>query len=863
MYSGLKDGLEILQLKNNNWVGTGRVRGITEEIRTIVEDTDGTIWLGSVFQGVLNVKITAKTGDGWEAAIRRYGRADGLPDGPVNIFRVSGNIVFTTTQGHRKYSPTDDRFYPDASLSPELADTTLSAAWIDQDRFDQVFVWPAVGPGKSELWIAQKQSDQPVSFNKNRFRPISTFGIIHKTFTDLDSTIWIGCSSGLVRYDPRILQHSTIDHPALIRQISTITVDSLIFHGNAPDLEGKLALPYDYNALRLHFSVPFYENISHNMYQFRLEGFEKNWSNWTFETRKDYTNLSHGVYHFKVRAKNIYGQISDDAQIRFEIFPPWYLSKWAYLVYIILFLTAGYMSQRAMRAHLIRREKKRAELREAEIISEKNKELQDKNEELGQILFRLQEAQNSLIESESRFRSVAESAYDAIITADRTGNILFWNKRAEDIFGYSKKEAMGKSLTILMPERYREAHLSGLERYYHTGEQKIMGQVVNIEAVKKNGEEFPIELTIAAWETHDGKYVTGIVRDITKRKQEEDALKETQAQLYQSEKLSTLGKLSAGIAHELNNPVASAKRSSAQLLKVFINLQRSYLKMSKFDFTDKQITELVDIAQVARDLSENPLQMEASERSDREHEIEQWLDEKNVANAWEIAPSLTSLDYHPDKLVKILIHFPSPQFSSVIQWQCAIFLIYQLLHEIDLGTSRIADITRAFKSYTYMDQAPVQKVDVKEDLENTLIIFKSKMKDRITIKRNYDKNLTKIEAYGSELNQVWTNIIDNAINAMGEKGTLSVRTKLEDSTVIVEIEDDGPGIPKDVQAKIFDPFFTTKKVGMGSGLGLSISQNIIVKKHGGQITFTTKPGKTTFIICLPMTVEVSNADVLG
>jgi signal transduction histidine kinase len=344
------------------------------------------------------------------------------------------------------------------------------------------------------------------------------------------------------------------------------------------------------------------------------------------------------------------------------------------------------------------------------------------------------------------------------------------------------------------------------------------------------------------------------------RKQEEEALRDTQAQLYQSEKLSTLGKLSAGIAHELNNPVASAKRSSVQLQKVFIELQRFYLKMSKYDFTEEQISVLVEIAQVARDLSENPLQMDASKRSDREHEIEQWLNGVSVSNAWEIASPLVSLGYNPKKLAIILKQFPAPQFSSVINWQCAIYTIYSLLSEIALGTSRVADITHAFKSYTYMDQAPVQKVDIEKDLENTLIIFKSKMKDKITIERDYKQDLPKIEAYGSELNQVWTNLIDNAIDAMGERGILSLKTRKDGSCVVIEIEDNGPGIPENIQAKVFDPFFTTKKVGTGSGLGLSISQNIIVKRHSGHISITTRPGKTTFTVRLPLVVNTTSEE---
>jgi PAS domain S-box-containing protein len=506
-----------------------------------------------------------------------------------------------------------------------------------------------------------------------------------------------------------------------------------------------------------------------------------------------------------------------------------------------------------MRSQLVKRELKKAELREAEIISHNNRELQLKNIELEDILSKLQVAQNSLIESESRFRSVAESANDALITADHTGNISFWNQSAEAIFGYSKEEIIGQPLTILMPERYRNAHLKGLERFYKTGEERIMGDVVELEAVNKEGKEFPIELTLANWETHDEKFVTGIVRDMTIRKQKEEALRNTQTQLFQSEKLSTLGKLSAGIAHELNNPAGSAMRSSAQLQKAFFDLQMGNLEIGRLNLADNQINLLSELDQLAKSFSEKPIRIAAHARSDREQEVERWLDNQSVKDSWEISPVLVNLDFNPDKLKSLLEKFPIPQFSTMINWLSASYTIYSLLSEISLGTERIAEIVEAFKSYTYMDQAPIQKVDIQKDLENTLVLFKSKLKSKIKVLREYDEKLPRIEAYGGQLNQVWTNVIDNAIDAMGVKGELGLRTRKEDSWIIVEITDNGPGIPQKIQSKIFDPFFTTKNIGSGTGLGLNLSHNIIVQNHQGQITFSSKPGKTSFVIRLPLT----------
>jgi PAS domain S-box-containing protein len=660
-----------------------------------------------------------------------------------------------------------------------------------------------------------------------------------------------------VRYDPAIKQNLNIEFPAQIRRIASIPSDSTIFRGNGPAISPSLELPYNENSIRFEYSVPFFKEISETKFQYFLDGYDIDWSNLTQEIKKDYTNLADGEYSFKVRAKNIFNRISPVADYTFRIKAPWYWSWWAYAGYIILFAIGLFVIARGMRSHLIKREQKRAELREAEIISKKNRELQQKNEQLEDILSKLQMAQNSLIESESRFRSVAESANDALITADKTGNITFWNKSAETIFGYTQEEVMGKPLTILMPERYRNAHLKGLERFYTTGQEKIMGDVVELEAVKKDGKEFPIELTLANWETHEETFVTGIVRDMTIRKQKEEALRDTQNQLFQSEKLSTLGKLSAGIAHELNNPAGSALRSSSHLHKTFVKLQRGIMEIGRLNLSAKQMASLSDLDQMAKNYAENPIRIDAPLRSDKEHELENWLDSKEIPDAWEIAPALVSLEYNQDKLNSLSLDFPLPAFTTIITWLCASFTIYSLLMEISIGTDRIAEIVKAFKSYTYMDQAPRKKVNIQKDLENALVLFQSRLKSGITILRNYDENLPLIEAYGGQLNQVWTNLIDNAIDAMGKVGELILKTYRDNAYLIVEITDNGRGIPKQFHSKIFDPFFTTKKVGAGAGLGLNLSHNIIVQNHHGEISFTSKPGKTTFVVRLPL--KISNS----
>jgi PAS domain S-box-containing protein len=483
-------------------------------------------------------------------------------------------------------------------------------------------------------------------------------------------------------------------------------------------------------------------------------------------------------------------------------------------------------------------------------------------------------------QAEQKFRSVTESAIDAIISADHTGNIISWNKAATRILGYTEEEVIGRRLELIIPERFHEAHRSGMARFTATGEAHVIGTTVELFACTRSGEEVPIELSLSTWTVRDERYYTGIIRDIGERKRAEEALRQSEQELREKteemkrknevleetlnqlnemhnqliiqEKMASLGKLSAGMAHELNNPASAAQRSAAQLQATFSQLQGIQLRLGQQKLETRQIEHLVELYRLARERARKPAALSALARSDREAALEAWLAAQGVDTTGELVPALVSLGYGEEDLDALKEDFPAQQFFLVIDWLSCMYAIYSLVGEIGLGTSRIVELVKALKTYTYMDQAPVQSVDVREGLDNTLIILHNKLKKGVTVNREYAEDLPVIEAFASELNQVWTNIIDNAIDAMGGEGTLTVRTRQEGPWVVVEIEDDGPGIPQDVQSKIFDPFFTTKGPGQGTGLGLNISRNLIVQKHHGQISVTSKPGRTCFAVRLPI-----------
>ena len=344
-------------------------------------------------------------------------------------------------------------------------------------------------------------------------------------------------------------------------------------------------------------------------------------------------------------------------------------------------------------------------------------------------------------------------------------------------------------------------------------------------------------------------------------------LRSTESLLGQSDKMAQLGTLTAGVAHELNNPAAAVKRGAAQLQEAIRHFGQAYGQVSRVAWDQTQQETLQRLEQQAREAAIRPPEMDALARSDREFELESWLDERSVTEAWNLAPMLVNLNYDATGLTALVEHFSPDQLSAVVHWLEATYTVHSLLAEIGQGAGRISEIVKALKSYAYLDQAPVQAVDIHEGIDNTLIILRHKLKEgkngrSISVRREYAPDLPRIQAYGSELNQVWTNLIDNAADALAEAAStgtesavITIRTRHESDWVIVEIEDNGPGIPKTIQSKVFDPFFTTKPPGKGNGLGLNITYNIVVQKHRGDIKVFSQPGKSCFEIKLPVNFE--------
>ncbi|MGB8773458.1 MAG: ATP-binding protein [Terriglobales bacterium] len=333
-----------------------------------------------------------------------------------------------------------------------------------------------------------------------------------------------------------------------------------------------------------------------------------------------------------------------------------------------------------------------------------------------------------------------------------------------------------------------------------------------------------------------------------------DRIRETTRIEQQRDRLAGLGKLSAGLAHELNNPASAAKRATSQLRDVLKKIKSASLELGRRDLTSAQRAEIEKLETSFTQSNEPP--PDALTISDLEDQVDSLLRSHGQSDLWQLAADLARRNIRPEALESLFAALDAGTARAALVRIAASVEIAGLLNEIESSVARISDLVGAIKEYTYMDQAPVQNVDIVKSLETTLTILNHKLKRGVTVVRDYQRIPLMVNSFGSELNQVWTNLIDNAIDAMGGQGELRVRTYRSDDCVVVEIGDNGPGISPEVQPHIFEPFFTTKGVGEGTGLGLDTVQRI-VKKHRGNIQVTSQPGDTRFQVWLPLAEDAA------
>ncbi|MCD0448930.1 histidine kinase [Actinocorallia sp. API 0066] len=329
-------------------------------------------------------------------------------------------------------------------------------------------------------------------------------------------------------------------------------------------------------------------------------------------------------------------------------------------------------------------------------------------------------------------------------------------------------------------------------------------------------------------------------------------LTSSQQIVNQRQQLLALGQLSAGLTHELNNPAAAAVRATARLRERVEGIRHKLAMLAHHQIDPRALTLLVDVQEEAVQSIAKAPKLSAVEESEREDEVTDWLEERECGDGWEIAPVFVASGLDTEFLDKVAADAPPELLNGVLRWLAYTLESELLIGEITDSVTRMSTLVQAAKQYSHMDRSPFERTDLHAGLESTLVMLAPKLRG-LDVVKDFDTSMPRVPAYAAELNQVYTNLIDNAVHAMDGSGTLTLHTSHDARDAHIEIRDTGPGIPEAIRSRIFEPFFTTKPVGQGTGLGLDISYRIVVGRHGGDLTVTSTPGDTRFHLRLPLT----------
>jgi signal transduction histidine kinase len=336
-------------------------------------------------------------------------------------------------------------------------------------------------------------------------------------------------------------------------------------------------------------------------------------------------------------------------------------------------------------------------------------------------------------------------------------------------------------------------------------------------------------------------------------------MQSTQQAVGQRERLLALGSLSAGLTHELNNPAAAAVRATSSLRERVAGMRHKLGLVAAGPFDREMLRTLTRLQEEAVEQVSKAPELTPLQASDAEDALTDWFDEHDIGGGWEIAPTFVQAGLDVEWLAKLADTVDDAILEGAVRWLYYTIDTELMMTEIEDATARISTLVTAAKQYSQLDRAPYQVVDVHELLNSTLLMLSRKIGDGVTVVKEYDKSLPRVPVYAAELNQVWTNLIDNAVDAMAGHGTLTISTARDDDRLLVQIRDTGPGVPADVRDRIFEPFFTTKPVGAGTGLGLDISWRIVVNKHHGDLSVESAPGDTRFSVRIPFVPRQENS----
>jgi signal transduction histidine kinase len=734
--------------------------------------------------------------------IKHFDKASGLQSGSVYVLVINGKNYFATTDSVYLFDKRKNKFYPDGSdkFIASLKGYDLSHMGLfPQDSLGRL--WMA---DNSKLYLANLQSDGSYKWTSEPFNSFAD-EVVNKLYSEKNGTLWIGTASGVVRYDFAKENSGKENFPALVRSVK-IGIDSMIYFGGGSDRAVEPEIGYKTNSLKFTYAATSFEGKNNNQFKMFLEGFDKGWSSWSPETTKDYTNLSPGKYTFHITAKNGLGIESSEGSYSFEILPPWYRTWWAYSLYIVAFVLAALAVGRWQRHRVIAKERQLSEYREAKLKADAENE-QRKNieliSEMGKDITASLSIEHIINTVYTHVNKLMDASIFGIGIIDKEKLKLDFpatKEKGETLPPYSyylddKKRPASwcfnnkKEIFMNDFEKEHQAYISDIADPTEGQNSESIMYLPLIYKDRSIGVITAQSFSKNAYNENHLNILRSLATYTAVALDNADAyrsLKSTQVQLIQSEKMASLGELTAGIAHEIQNP---------------LNFVNNFSEVNK---------ELVD-------------------------ELEQEIDKRNYVDAKLIAQNIKEneqkINHHgkrADAIVKgMLQHSRS-----------------------DMGIKEPTRISAFADEYL---RIAYHGLRAKDNSFNA------------TIKTDFDESIGKIDIIPQDIGRVLLNLYNNAFYAVTEKNkstetgyepTLLVATKKIGDKVEISVRDNGNGIPLKIVDKIFQPFFTTKPSGQGTGLGLSLSYDII-KAHGGEIWVNSKEDEfTEFVVQLPISEKL-------
>jgi signal transduction histidine kinase/ligand-binding sensor domain-containing protein len=814
-YAGYRDGWAVFQKQKNNQFRVAFRKDTDNEVMSIVEEKDGNLWMKGYLNRILhvtgNLEDLAKGSDG-NINYTFYDKENGLPGNEWSIYDIRDKMLLTTDRGVFQFDRDSGNFKPDSTLGKNLSNPPTTLSLIAKGRDDHLWII-AEKNGMIDLGKAILQKDGSYDWHPNpafRRLELSTAVLIYSDYDGASDNeiLWISTNEALIRYDPNRAVNIENDYQTLIRKV-TLQNDSIIYSGSPgwKQNNSKTILPFDKNDIGFEFSAVTFDKPEATQYQYYLEGNDEDWSGWTSASKKEYTNLTAGDYKFQVRSRNVYGVNGHGDVFYFTVLSPWYSSRWASFIYILLIFSGIFFIDRVQRRRVIDKEQEKSKLREAELIRKQAEELETVD--------KLVRGINKAGDLESLFNSLLEQTISFIPNAEKASIFLYDQEKDQFRVAYTSGYKIDDlSQIVFSPEELRSRYMSPSDEIekgiYIVSRMHTLPGDKKLSVVKK-----PKSMLVMAveWENRLEAYVVfdnfsdknafdpssarilnrfreHAVSAISKAQvikalqEKNDEIIRTQQKLVTQEKLASLGTLTAGIAHEIKNPLN------------FVN----------------------NFAEVNLELLE---------------EIKTELDKNNEAEVRELIEDLKR------NLEKINEH--GNRADSIVKGM--------LLHSRGAAGEKIStDINELLDQYVALAYHGFRAQD---------------REFNITIEKKYDRSIEKIKIVPQDISRVFLNIINNACYATNEKRkkmsygfspVLKVSTKNQNGKVEIRIKDNGDGIPASIREQIFNPFFTTKPVGEGTGLGLSLSYDIITKVHGGELIMESEEGEfTELVIQLPKT----------